>query len=309
MDIDISVNNNEGSSYDGRLRVYITEIESSMGWYDTGGQLYTFAFLDYAWNEDIAINSGGTWEDSISWDGSSHGFPSITEDNIMVIASVFSSNYVDDTVGVEPGGGAGAPSAPTTPDGETEGVVDIDYEFTATSTDPNGDQIYYLFDWGDGSDSGWVGPYASGEEGSATHSWDEEGTYYIKAKAKDTNGSESTWSSTHQIRIYEGARLDIKAINGGLFTVNSNIKNIGALDATGVSWSISFDGGAIIGKESSGDGLNIAAGEEETINSGFVFGFGSTKVTVSAEIPDGPSDTRQMGGNIFLFFIKINPGG
>jgi hypothetical protein len=309
MEMDISVNNNEGSSYDGHLHVYITEIESSMGWYDTGGQLYTFAFLDYAWNEDIDISGGGTWEDSITWDGSSNGFSSITEDNIMVIAAVFSSNYVDDTVGVEPGGGAGAPSAPTQPDGESEGVVDIEYEFTSTSTDPNEDQIYYLFDWGDGTDSGWVGPYESGEEGSASHIWTEEGTYEIKAKAKDINGSESTWSSTHQIKIYGGARLDIKEINGGLFTVNSKIKNIGALDATGVSWSISFDGGAIIGKESSGDGLTIAAGEEQTIKSGFVFGFGSTKVTVNAEIPDGPSDMRKIGGNIYLFFIKMNPGG
>ena len=31
------------------------------------------------------------------------------------------------------------------------------------STNPDGDNIFYLFDWGDDTNSGWIGPYKSGE--------------------------------------------------------------------------------------------------------------------------------------------------
>ena len=52
----------------------------------------------------------------------------------------------------------------------------------------------YWFDWGDGTNSGWVGPYASGATVSATHSWTSQGSYQIKVKAKDTSDTESVWS-------------------------------------------------------------------------------------------------------------------
>jgi len=98
MQINASVDNNEGSTYDGTIRVYITEIISSMNWKDTAGQLYTFPLLDYAFKDDgtgndISISAGGTWSDSTTWDGTAHGFSSITRDNIMVIAAVFNDDW------------------------------------------------------------------------------------------------------------------------------------------------------------------------------------------------------------------------
>ena len=77
MKIDVSVDNNETSEYNGTIRVYITEIESSMGWKDTSGYLYTFPFLDWAFNEEISIPAEATWSDSTTWDGKSNGFPKI----------------------------------------------------------------------------------------------------------------------------------------------------------------------------------------------------------------------------------------
>ena len=108
MNIDVTVDNNEGSSYSGHLHTYVTEVVSSMGWYDTGGYLYTFPFLDYAFNQDISISSYGSWQNDIDWDGkdynTGHGedFGEITQDNIMVIAAVFdeSNDYVDETAGL-----------------------------------------------------------------------------------------------------------------------------------------------------------------------------------------------------------------
>ena len=90
MQITVTITNNEGSTYNGHLRTYITEKISSMGWTDTGGNLYTFPLLHFAFNEGISISSDGTWEETITWDGTSMGYNSITEDNILVIASVYS---------------------------------------------------------------------------------------------------------------------------------------------------------------------------------------------------------------------------
>ena len=50
MNIGVSIQNNETSTYDGHIRVFVTEIESSMGWLDTWGYPYTFPFLEYAFN-------------------------------------------------------------------------------------------------------------------------------------------------------------------------------------------------------------------------------------------------------------------
>ncbi|RKX98263.1 MAG: hypothetical protein DRP55_08335 [Spirochaetes bacterium] len=61
------------------------------------------------------------------------------------------------------------------------------------TTYPDGDSVYYLFDWGDGSDSGWRGPYTSLTTAFATHLWSSPGTYYVKVKAKDEQGAVSRW--------------------------------------------------------------------------------------------------------------------
>lgn len=54
--------------------------------------------------------------------------------------------------------------------------------------DSENDQIYYFLDWGDGTNTGWIGPYNPGVTVNITHAWDQEGSYKIKAKAKDQEG-------------------------------------------------------------------------------------------------------------------------
>ena len=66
--------------------------------------------------------------------------------------------------------------------------------YAASCTDPDMDQLHYLFDWGDGNDTGWVGPYNSGDEIYESHIWEAEGQYVLKVKARDENGLESLWS-------------------------------------------------------------------------------------------------------------------
>ncbi|MDG6219700.1 MAG: hypothetical protein QCI00_09735, partial [Candidatus Thermoplasmatota archaeon] len=78
--------------------------------------------------------------------------------------------------------------------GPSTGIIGRSYTYASTTTDPDGDQIYYFFDWDDGTDSSWVGPYNSGDICMESHVWVRPGNYAVKVKAKDINESESVWS-------------------------------------------------------------------------------------------------------------------
>ena len=92
------------------------------------------------------------------------------------------------------------PSSPNNPPdkpnlfGPTSGIPKTEYTYSSNTSDPDEDQIYYLFDWGDGTSSGWQGPFASGTLVEKTHSWADKGIYTIRSKAKDDFGGESDWS-------------------------------------------------------------------------------------------------------------------
>jgi hypothetical protein len=86
------------------------------------------------------------------------------------------------------------PLKPITPQGPSSGKTNENYEYTSVTTDPDGEDVYYYFDWGDGNNSGWVGPLQSGELVVVSHIWLNQGNYEIKVKAKDINGFESDWS-------------------------------------------------------------------------------------------------------------------
>jgi hypothetical protein len=88
------------------------------------------------------------------------------------------------------------PNKPSKPSGETNGKIKQEYLYTTSTTDPDGDQVYYLWDWGDGNDSGWFGLYNSGISINKTYNWTSMGSYIIKVKAKDIYGAESDWSDS-----------------------------------------------------------------------------------------------------------------
>jgi|GEM_PF-4251285 len=92
------------------------------------------------------------------------------------------------------------PLPPQKPDGPTNGEVGYSYYFSASTTDPDGDGISYWFDWGDGSNSGWLDPNY-GDAIFTSHIWHTPDTYYLKVKAKDTNNLESGFSEYAIINI------------------------------------------------------------------------------------------------------------
>ena len=86
---------------------------------------------------------------------------------------------------------------PNTPNltGTDSGKARTPYNFTIAAVDPDGDNVSYFINWGDGTNTGWFGPVSSGEEVIKTHTWQKRGSYTINGKAKDSQGAESPFAT------------------------------------------------------------------------------------------------------------------
>ena len=101
-----------------------------------------------------------------------------------------------------------APNRPNMPIGPSNGETDHSYEYLCTSTDLDGDKIYYQWTFKDGVSSDWYGPYDSGETCSVRLSWSNSGDYSIKVKAKDEFGAETEWSDSLSVSMPKTKELD-----------------------------------------------------------------------------------------------------
>jgi len=117
------------------------------------------------------------------------------------------------------------PDKPATPSGKISGKAGTEYIYMSNTTDPDGDQVYYWFDWGDNTNSGWLGPFDSGETVSAKHVWTVKGDYEIKVKAKDVYDAESEWSDPLSISMPKN-----KAINPFLLFLERLIERFPMLE-------------------------------------------------------------------------------
>jgi len=106
------------------------------------------------------------------------------------------------------------PATPDKPTGPTHGVLNVEYSFSSKTTEPDGDQIYYMFSWGDGTYSEWLGPYNSGTTVTGSHPWSAVGSYDVKVKAKDVYGVQSSWSDSLTISIVDNNPPNTPTING-----------------------------------------------------------------------------------------------
>jgi hypothetical protein len=79
------------------------------------------------------------------------------------------------------------PSAPTVK-GPGSGIPNVTYDFDVNSVDPDGDNIRYHIDWGDG-ECETTTFQESGIDVIVAHSWFESGIYYIVIEPEDTHGA------------------------------------------------------------------------------------------------------------------------
>lgn len=97
-------------------------------------------------------------------------------------------------------------------EGPSSGRPGEEYNFTATTIDPDQNQIYYLFDWGNGEFSDWIGPFPSGETAELSHIWTEKGTYEVRSLAKDDHGVQSEWSDPIPVSMPRTREINIVTV-------------------------------------------------------------------------------------------------
>ena len=156
--------------------------------------------------KDIRVNAGMYNAYNITFDGSASFYYSTVAGNIIKFAlSSDDSDFFDFEFNYELTSTTytvqGAPKKPSKPSGPTKGEPNTEYTYTTSTTDSEGDQVYYLYDWGDGTYSEWIGPYDSGRAMSTSHTWTQKGTYTIRVKAKDPEEHESLWSDPLSISM------------------------------------------------------------------------------------------------------------
>jgi YD repeat-containing protein len=90
-------------------------------------------------------------------------------------------------------------SPPTKPTGPTDGTAEVSYSYsTGRSSSDLGHPIQYLFDWGDGTESGWLPAGQKGEK-----AWATPGHYEIKVQARCASHDFvlSAWSEVLSVDI------------------------------------------------------------------------------------------------------------
>ena len=70
-------------------------------------------------------------------------------------------------------------------DGPTNGKAGEGYIYTFNFTAPEEFKYFLYVEWGDGTDTGWIGSFYSNTDVNLSHSWNKQGNYIIWAFAKD----------------------------------------------------------------------------------------------------------------------------
>jgi len=79
--------------------------------------------------------------------------------------------------------------------------VGFTLNFSAISADPEGNLMYFQWEWGDGRVSQWLGPYTYGQDCVCPNSWINKGTYSVRVRAQDNHYAISAWSPPLLISI------------------------------------------------------------------------------------------------------------
>lgn len=147
-------------------------------------------------------------------DGSTSYSRYITIDSDISLTAYYEEQFFNDP-----------PNIPSRPSGPTSGYTDTSYTYTTSTTDPDGDDVYYQFSWGDGYTT--VGPKASGDEASASHSWSSAGLYYVHSRAKDVYRPWGAWSEALPVSISSGGGDGgcpyAYTWNGSAFVLDNNV--------------------------------------------------------------------------------------
>ena len=152
------------------------------------------------------------------------------------------------------------PETPLKPSGPTFVEKGVEYTYSSSSYDMDGDEIKYIFDWGDGNYSNWSNFIASNKTVSISHTFTLTSTFEIRLMAQDVNGLNSSWSLPLNVTV---SQFNLRK--------KPPVANISMYGNLSVNETIIFDGsgsfdedGAIVlyywdfGDGTNGSGINLS---------------------------------------------------
>jgi len=197
----------------GDRRIEISETVESDGVIIQSASWILICFLDTdignpdyptAWYYEAGAIAHNVFLESTALNLSTNVVDNIVDDDALRSALGLSSQTNLIPLLIMPTGRTTPSNPPDTPDlsGPTSGKTGIEYTYTTSTTDPDGDKISYGWDWeGDKVVDEWTGLFDSGETAASSHSWDIEGTYEIRVKGQktkqSTHHSYSFWRTIH----------------------------------------------------------------------------------------------------------------
>jgi len=145
----------------------------------------------------FALNNDGTlhFRETIAPIDDQFASPVIGEDGTVYIGSEFFESSTDGYFYAFGTSNENHPPDKPVIDGSTSGETGVEYQYIFSVSDLDNDDVYLLVEWGDNSDTGWIGPNSSGDDITVSHSWDNRRKYSISAKTMDEHDLESEWST------------------------------------------------------------------------------------------------------------------
>ena len=169
----------------------------------TGAHDYTFnatitdnievdsGYVDYWFDQGTPTNESMIYVGDDIWEETITINPTAEFLNYKITSIDSSGNWAETTIKSIPIVENEPPNMPTI-DGPDSGKPGNEYTYCVIATDPNDDQMEVMFEWGDETNSDWLGPFDSGTEVCDSHIWDKKGAYVISVTVRDIYGENVT---------------------------------------------------------------------------------------------------------------------
>jgi len=190
--------------------------------------------------------------------------------------------------------------------GPEEGKAGQVLTYEIVISDPNNDDVWLYINWGDESPDEWIGPYSTPDTIEVTHTFETEGEYVVKAKAKDIWDEESIWGNDLEVEITGTAPPELQVCISRGLGLKVNIKNNRESEINNVDWNLTVTKG-ILGREIYQDNdtfASIAGGATEVVT-GTPFGVGRIKITAEVDAEGMDPIVQEAKGFIVLGFVWV----